>query len=704
MNTQLSKDNGAVKKKRGREERQKLVVRVVCMILAILMVAGMAYYTIYILASAASNAANAADITENKTETAVIDTSSLKNGGDVLISVGLMYGSNLTKGFETTTSNGYTIGSQYLDGDREFSELWDIDDTRISATVDENLSKTGMTYLVAADERETVIGGYHIQVVYSGYSREEFEDVISDSERSFERLGLYAIPSYIDSSYALRVGSFASREDALEYRNDVENILERDAYVVSPSKSAVSILNPETDQILFEYDCGTETELGLAAHRDENGNTYIKTPAGNIYDGVFCFKRYDNGDVEGVELINILPLESYIAGVLPYETSNTWPLETLKAFAITVRSFTLTHIEKHFDRYGFDLCNSTDCQVYKGAGRINKRIMDAVSGTAGEVMVYDNKIATAYYSSSMGGVTVSAYDAWGVRDVPYLQAVETPWERYMVHNNAFWITEISPSALAERLRKAGFEELRDEIESIEITELAENSTYVRVLKATDIHGTCVYIENTDTVRTSLTPYVKSANFVVGRGSVEYSENVVIEEDYNVEDEYEDLINADDGNGVVDRDWGYYDVDDLYVITAGSVERNDSGRSVKIATGSGTIDHEKVDVFVMARENTAAFLGDEYLKYAVVDEETEEDKHEIHVIEDKSTDELIYKIAYAEDSDNFIFVGKGWGHGVGMSQYGARDMAELGYKAQDILAAYFSGTEVVDYRDSDDFAK
>lgn len=696
----MSRDNTTVKKKRTREERQKLLVRVICMILAILMVAGMAYYTIYILASAA---ANAADVTDNNTEAAVIDTSSLKNGGDVLISVGLMYGSNLTKGFETTTTDGYTIGSQYLTGDRDFSELWDIDDTRVSATVDDNLSKTGMTYLVAESERETVIGGYHIQVMYNGYSRDELEDIINDTAWELDRFGLYAIPSYIDSAYALRIGSFASREDALEYRSDVENILDRDAYIVSPSKSAVSLLNPETDRILFEYDCETETELGLTAHRDENGNTYIKTPAGNVYDGVFCFKRYDNGDVEGVELINILPLEAYIAGVLPYETSNTWPLETLKAFAITVRSFTLTHIEKHFDRYGFDLCNSTDCQVYKGAGRINKRIMDAVSQTAGEVMVYDNKIATAYYSSSMGGVTVSAYDAWGVRDVPYLQAVETPWERYMVHNNAFWITEISPSTLAERLRKAGYEELRDEIESIEITELAENSTYVRVLKATDIHGTCVYIENTDTVRTSLTPYVKSANFVVGRGSVEYSENVVIEEDYNVQDDYEDLINADDGNGV-DRDWGYYDVDDLYVITAGSVERNDTGRNVKIATGNGTIDHEKIDVFVMARENTAAFLGDEYLKYAVIDEETEEDKHEIKVIEDKSTDEVIYKIAYADDEDNFIFVGKGWGHGVGMSQYGARDMAELGYSAQDILAAYFSGTQVVDYRDSDDFTE
>ncbi len=60
------------------------------------------------------------------------------------------------------------------------------------------------------------------------------------------------------------------------------------------------------------------------------------------------------------------------------------------------------------------------------------------------------------------------------------------------------------------------------------------------------------------------------------------------------------------------------------------------------------------------------------------------------------------MAYAEDENNFIFVGKGWGHGVGMSQYGALDMANLGYSSTDILEAYFKNIEVMNYRDSDNF--
>lgn len=653
------------------------------MILAALMVGSMAYYTIYILASSAG----AADI-----ETAsVIDTSSLKDGGDVLVSAGLMYGDNITTGFQCETDYGYTIGEQYLDGDKDFREIWDIDDEVISCTSDANLSKTDMTFLITDDESDCAIGGYHIEVSCSEYDRDELETLIDDTSRDVERLGLYTIPSYIYSDYALRIGSFSSRRDAEEYLSDIEDIFPRnDVYVAAPTDTAVSVIDPYNDVILFEYDCGGESELGLKAHEDKNGNTYIMTPARNVYDGVFCFKRYDNGETDGVSLINILPLEAYIAGVLPYETSNSWLPETLKAFAVTVRSFTLTHLNKH-KQYGFDLCTTTECQVYKGAGRINENVMNAVLETKGDVMTYDGDIVNAYYSSSMGGVTVSAKDAWGSStEYPYLAAVETPWENYMVHNNGFWINEVSPEELLERLHKAGYEELEDAVEDVEIVQLATNSTYVKTLRVTDIHGTSIEINTTDKVRTSLTPYVKSANFVVGKGEVEYTEDVIIDyvaPDYDKSSDY-------------DIDYGYTNIDDCYVMTANSVDTNDRGTAV-VLTSNDKIIYNRKDVFVMTKQNAAAFLGDEYKKYAEEDE-SDDIQHRTEEIADKSTNEVKYKIAYADDSDNFIFVGKGWGHGVGMSQYGALDMAALGHSANEILEAYFKDIDIINYRRSNNF--
>lgn len=678
------------------EKRKKLTVRIVASILAFLMIAGMAYTTIFYLVTAVS----AEETTE---DTIVIDTSSLKNGGDVLISVGLMYGSNLTTGFQTTTEEGYTIGIQNLYGDREFEEIWDIDETKISCTADDNLSKTYMTYLIAEDEYETVIGGYHIQIDADHLDRDEVEELIDDTRRKVNRLGLSIIPSWIYTGYALRIGSFATYEEAEEYLEDVETIYDDEIVsIVSPARTCVSVLCPDTDEILFEFDCGGEYELGLTAHEDDNGNTYIKTPAGNVYDGVFCFSRYDNGEVDGVQLVNILPLEAYIAGVLPYETSNSWPIETQKAFAITVRSYTLTHLEKH-GSYGFDLCNTTDCQVYKGAGRINDMVIDAVLGTEGMVLTYDDSIVNAYYSSSMGGVTVSAHDAWGGEDIPYLQAVETPWENYMVHNNAFWIVEVSPEELTERLNRVGYDEIEGDVEEIEITRFADNSTYVTELTIIDEYGNELVIENSDSVRIALSSYLKSANFVVGRGEVEYTEHVAVT-DYEDEDEYDDYISYDDMAEDYGLDYGYINLGGNYVLTADGFEEieYDDGDETYLLTAEGWHAHQKKDIFVMSHQNAAAFLGDEYLQFVTVEEEEEEIEHNIIINEDKSTEEVLYKVAYADDEDNFIFVGKGWGHGVGMSQYGARDMAGLGYEAEEILEAYFMDTEIMHYEDSDNF--
>lgn len=687
----MSKANSGISRA---EKRKKLVVRIIASVLAFLMIAGMAYTTIFYLVTAVS--------AESDIETSMIETSSLKDSGDVLIRVGLMYESNLTTGFQTTTDEGFILGIQEPDGRCEFEEIWELHETKISCTADENLSKTYMTYLIAEDEDETVIGGYHIQVDADHLDRDEVEDLISDTRRKVNRLGLYIIPSYIYTGYALRIGAFATYEEAEDYLEDVEDIYDDEIVsIVSPARSCVSVLCPDTDEILFEYDCGRKTELGIAAMENDDGNTYLKTPAGKVYDGVFCFSRYNNGETDGVQLVNIVPLESYIAGVLPYEISSSWPVETQKAFAVTARSYTLTHLNRHGD-YHFDICNNTHCQTYKGAGDINKRVMDAVLDTEGMVLTYDDSIVNAYYASSMGGVTVSAKDAWG-QDIPYLQAMETPWENYMAHNNGFWMAEVSPDELAERLIRMGYTQIEGDIEEIEITEFGEDSTYVTELTIIDEYGNELVIEKADNVRVALSNWLKSANFVVGRGEVDYTEHVVISEQED-EEEYEDFVSYDDLAEDYGLDYGYINLGGTYVLTADGYEKIDKKDvgSTDILTAEGLHTHQKKDVFVMSHQNAAAFLGEEYLKYATYEEEAKEIEHNVTIDTDKSTSEVLYKTAYADDEDNFIFVGKGWGHGVGMSQYGARDMASLGYSAEEILAAYFRDTEIMHYEDTDNF--
>jgi len=681
-------------RKRTREERKKMMVRIVALLMAILMVAGAAYYTIYMLTLAAS----AADVVE----TEIVDTSSLSDSGDVPVRVGLMYGENITVGFEVTSENGFIVGIADPEGNCSFTPIWDLPYTRISAVTDGNLSKSHMAYAVTSDASSAVIGGFHVQLDCDKYDRSQFTELFQQAEKAMAAHGLDVVPAYVYTGYTLRIGDFTTRSQAEKWVETVKTVFpEETVYVTGASQTSVSVVQPESDEILFEYDCGGETELGLRAREDKNGNTYMKTPAANVYDGVFVFSRYQNSKIDGVALTNIVSLEAYIAGVLPYEISNTWPVEALKAFAITVRSFTLTHRGRHNDN-GFDLCNTVHCQVYKGAGRVNSNVWKAVTETAGQVMTYDGGIVNSYYSSSVGGTTVSARDAWG-GDIPYLQAKATPWEKYMEHENAFWIVEMTPHELGERLRQAGHD-VRGDVADVRIGALASNSTYVRILQITDSTGKITQISGTDAVRTSLTPGIKSANFVVGKGSVEYTETVAeqIPEKEQTSTGPQKPASSAGTSGVqqYDKDYGYINLYGYHVQTAEKEYVSDIDFSVTLMTGDGVQVYERQDIFVLSSESAEAFTGESYVPSETVPEE--ENNHVTETL-DKSTESTLYKVAYAENQNNFIFVGKGWGHGVGISQYGSFDLANMGYTAEEILNAYFDGIELVSYRSTAAYA-
>ncbi len=659
------------------------------------MVVGMAYSVIIFLATSAK-----ADTASN-----VLNTSSLKSDNDVLVSVGLLYGDDAEPEFRIRSSHGFEVGVQVLTGEKEFTKIWDIGNSSIACLSDANIAKNNGIYSIANSSYDTYIGGYHVQIDCDDLDRVGFENLMYSAEYMLSGYGLEIIPAYIYTGYAIRIGNFATWDDAAVYYETVAAMFpDRLISVVAPTKNAVSVID-ESDRIIFEYDCGQNSVIGFRANMDENGNTYMMTPAGNTYDGTFAFRRYVNGSTDGVSLINILPLEAYVAGVLPYEISNSWPIEVQKEFAITVRSYTLTHLNGKHASYGFDLCNTTCCEVYKGSGRVNDAVMQAVTGTRGNVICYNGDIVTSYYSSTCGGVTVSAADCWGGKDVPYLQAIDTPWEDYMNHSNGFWMYEVTPEQLCERLNKAGYTQLRGAIADVRIEELAKNSTYVKKLGVTDIYGTSVTITYTDTVRTSLTPYVKSANFVVGKGSVDYSEDHIPNSGGSSSGSFEGV----GSQGPVeqkDKSAGFIETDEMYVLTSQSFDLIDYIGYVNVLTSTGEREFTKRNVFVITSETAEAYLGDEYSEIAGdIDAQSIAPQAEtVAYIADttETTDGIVYKTAYAEDPRNFIFVGKGWGHGVGMSQWGAYDLAVKGYTYDQIIKAYFPTITIVHYRETNNF--
>lgn len=126
-------------------------------------------------------------------------------------------------------------------------------------------------------------------------------------------------------------------------------------------------------------------------------------------------------------VVNVLPLEDYLVGVLGSEMPKSFPVEALKAQAIAARTYALN---KKLDQYSqpFHLGSSVISQVYKGLDVEDPRTREAVEATRGMVLTWQLQPIEAYFHSSCGGRTETGAEALG-RALPYLQAVDCPCGR-----------------------------------------------------------------------------------------------------------------------------------------------------------------------------------------------------------------------------------------------------------------------------------
>ncbi|HVU76389.1 MAG TPA: SpoIID/LytB domain-containing protein [Gaiellaceae bacterium] len=145
---------------------------------------------------------------------------------------------------------------------------------------------------------------------------------------------------------------------------------------------------------------------------------------------------------DGLMAINVLPLDRYLRGVVPWETPAGWHPATYEAQAVAARSFTLATLKPTAD---FDLYADTRSQMYGGIRAERPQTNLAVGATAGQVLVYRDTIIPAYYFSTSGGKTSSIHDAWPwAKQVPYLVSVDDPYDYLSPHH--VWPTEVLTAA------------------------------------------------------------------------------------------------------------------------------------------------------------------------------------------------------------------------------------------------------------------
>ena len=146
----------------------------------------------------------------------------------------------------------------------------------------------------------------------------------------------------------------------------------------------------------------------------DNANGFVSAK-GKWYRGLIMIQN-KNGQLT---VINNVPLDDYIKGVVPSEMPSSWNIEAHKAQAIAARSYALANLGKRA-RYGYDLKDTPEDQAYGGASAETVRTNTAVDETKGIVLTYNMQVITAYYSASAGGQTSAG--AWGA-DLPYLRSV-----------------------------------------------------------------------------------------------------------------------------------------------------------------------------------------------------------------------------------------------------------------------------------------
>ena len=335
-------------------------------------------------------------------------------------------------------------------------------------------------------------------------------------------------------------------------------------------------------------------------------------------------------------MVNIVDVEDYLIGVVPYEMSDSWPLEALKAQAVCARSYAYNSLNHH-SSYHFDICNGTDCQVYYGYGggsTYNANAARAVEETSGVYAKYNGKVIETFYSASHGGASESVYNVWGssLSTYPYLCGVKDPYEADTASMNPYssWTVSYTTSTLTQRLQSKGY-------------------------------GTGTSVASLDLTYSDLGNVIAvKVNYANGQSNTFKPTNM--RSTFGISSIRFQVNSSGSGSG------GTPD-GSLPVNGSGSLPEQDS---YYVISGSGTVG--KTD-----REDLYAISGS-----GSVDSVTSSSGGGSSVTEGN--------VVHVTGS-SYVFEGSGNGHQIGMSQWGAYAMAKRGFTYDEIITFYFPGTTV-----------
>lgn len=390
-------------------------------------------------------------------------------------------------------------------------------------------------------------------------------------------------------------------------------------------------------------------------------------------------------------LVNELSMEEYLYGVVGSEMAPGWPIEALKTQAVLAR----TRAVGTGNKYGVaNLSDTVYEQAYYGYTKESKDIRKAVDDTEGEVIYYQGKIAESLFYSNAGGMTADGTEVWG-NPVPYLRPVMSDDTYPLEQAKVWYLVSLADGTLgyirSDLVRATGDSNavgLRYAVVSTDNTNLRSgpSTAYHRVLSTLPIGAEVTIVaEEPEENAYSWTrgPYTPAE--VAGMVNATQAKNKAPQ----VSSSLKTLRVTERGpSGRVLE----MEADGTKV----AVSSPDSYRTV-FQQGASSLRSTKFDVEEMGTFTILGANGKSVSHPAGRDVQVVGADNYAVSANGYNDQFLIYRGAddwrVASKTQQFLFRGNGFGHGLGVSQYGAKAMAESGYDYKEILQHYYQDVTI-----------
>ncbi len=523
-------------------------------------------------------------------ETTSLNPMSTTTQADKILRVGLMYGTVKDVSPIIKSDTGFNFG--YYQSEI-FFPLISFTNSKELTIYKNGFSENESLITSATSSSPLVNGKYHIQI---GAVQPTFETI----QPVLERVRLTDPTAYLayDGGWRVYIGAYYTQAQYDAALAGISASMMPYEVAQAPfNYTAFMVLENNAVKLLF----ATNTiDFGFENAVNDSTLSFNKYK----YRGGLVFKRLTSSDPT---VINYVPLEKYLYGVIPYEISPKWHIEAQKAQAVAARNYAMTNLNKH-KKYGFDICNTVDCQVYAGSNVETPLSNQAVDLTKGIFLKYNGKLASTVYHSNSGGRTENAENIWSAK-FPYLVGVDDPYS--IGSPNDQWMVSYTPDQITQKLKAKNYD--IGALQDVFVELYSENG---RALKTTFVGSTGKATIEKDKIRSLFNDEVKT-NFIT-------------------------------------------------IVKPGG---SSTGINTLTATGTSQIQSGVVTV-----------LGAEQSKTVAVSSGL--------IANNGTTDTVLQP---SSSTDQYVFNGKGWGHGVGMSQWGAKKMAEQGFTYEQILQHYFQNT-------------